>query len=459
MSIWRGLENLLLVLVLTMVTSLAMAQGTAAVQASKSPNALTCSPAPCVLPNVLVDNLQWGSEPRALVVNPNNPNELVLAAEDGNCASSQGFFSTTDGGSTWAGHGCTSSSNALGEPIVGYGLNNTVYGGGLDDDTAILLHSSTDNGIHWGPSKVVDGSNGLGTWSSWMAVDTHPSSAFKNSIYVSSVDGGTYGNFTQVHVSHSSDGGKHWQGAAVDSRQWINNLLYDLSPFTAVGDDGTVFVTWIRCDASGPNYCADTSAPVLMSKSADGGITLSLPAVIAHATLNPDTPNCDSLSGCLPNTAVSVTNTPVSAVVGSGATAKLYVTFYNWTGTQVQVNVIASTDGGQTFGPSVRVSNSNIGDQFLPWITLSQDGTLAVSWLDRRNDPANLKYQPFLATSADGKSFSRSFRLSSFPNDPSPFLLYYMAPSPALWVGNAVYSTWTDFRTRHPRAELGGVQF
>jgi hypothetical protein len=455
----RGLRNLLVLVTLTMIANLAMAQGTGQMGTGNSSNTLTCSPAPCVLPNVQVDNLQWGSEPRALVMNPNNPGEMVLAAEDGNCGSSQGFFSTTDGGSTWAGHGCTSSNNAVGEPIVGYDLNNTVFGGGLDDITAILLHSSTDTGVHWGPGKVVDGSNGLGAWSPWMAVDTHLTSAFKNSIYVTSVDGGTYGNFTQVHVSHSSDAGKHWLGAAVDTRQWINKLLYDLSPFTAVGDDGTVYVTWIRCDASGPNYCADTSAPVLMSKSADGGSTWSSPGVIAHTTLNPDTPNCVSLTGCLPNTAVSVTNTPVSAVAGSGATAKVYVTFDNWTGTQVQLNVIASTDGGQTFGPPVRVSNSDTGDQFLPWAALAQDGTLAVSWLDRRNDPANLKYQPFLATSHDGQSFSRGFRLSSFLNDPSPFSLYYMAPSPSLWVGNAVYSTWIDFRTRHPRAELGGFQF
>lgn len=99
---------------LVMVVSLAMAQATKARQAGKSPNALTCSPAPCVLPNVLMDTLQWGSEPRALVMNPNNPSEMVLAAEDGNCASSQGFFTTTDGGSTWSGHSCTSSNNAVG---------------------------------------------------------------------------------------------------------------------------------------------------------------------------------------------------------------------------------------------------------------------------------------------------------------------------------------------------------
>ena len=451
------LRNGIIALTLTAIASLAWPQGMATVEAGKSPNTLTCSPAPCVLPNVQVDTLTYGSEPRALVLNPNNPNEMVLAAEDGNCGSSQGFFSTTDGGSTWTGHGCTSSINPLGEPIVGYDLNNTVFGGGLDDDTAILVHSSTDNGVDWGPSKVVDGSNGLGTFWGWMAVDTHLTSAFKNSIYVSSVDGGTYGNFTQVHVSHSADGGKHWRGKTLDSKQQLGT--YDLFPFTAVGDDGTVYVSWVRCKATGPNSdCGETSAPVFFTKSTDGGVTWSLLSVIAHTTLSP-TIGCNGGFGCLPNVLASVANTPVSVVQGVGATAKIYLSFYNWTGSQMQVNVITSTDGGQTFGSPVRVSKSATGDEFLPWVALAQDGTLAVSWLDRRNDPANLKYQPFLATSKDGKSFSRSLRLSSFLNDPSPFSGGLLEPSPSLWVGSAVYSTWIDFRTRHPRAELGGAQF
>ena len=455
----RGLRDPLVAVILTMVASLAIAQGSGALRAGTSPNALTCSPAPCVLPNVQMDNLTYGAVPLALVANPNNANEMVLATSDGNCGSGEGFYSTSDGGSTWPGHSCIGSNEPWGGMLVGYDLNNTVFGGAVDGGTAIMVRYSTDNSRHWGPSKVVDGSHGYGTDSPWMTVDTHPASAFKNSVYVSSVDGHPYGFFSQVHVSHSSDGGQHWSGAAVDSRQWDNNLLYDLFPFTAVGDDGTVYVTWIRCDASGPNYCAETSAPVLMSKSIDGGSTWSRPAVIAQTTLNPDTPNCVSLDGCLPNMSVSVNNTPVSAVVGSGATAKVYVTFYNWTGTQVQVNVITSTDGGQTFGSPVRVSNSNVGDQFLPWIALAPDGTLAVSWLDRRNDPANLKCQPFLATSKDGKSFSRSVRLSSFQNDLSPFFSGSIEPSPSLWVGKAIYSTWIDFRTGQVRPELGGVQF
>lgn len=62
------LRNGIIALTLTAIASLAWPQGMATVEAGKSPNTLTCSPAPCVLPNVQVDTLTYGSEPRALVL-------------------------------------------------------------------------------------------------------------------------------------------------------------------------------------------------------------------------------------------------------------------------------------------------------------------------------------------------------------------------------------------------------
>ena len=78
----------------------------------------------------------------------------------------------------------------------------------------------------------------------------------------------------------------------------------------------------------------------------------------------------------------------------------------------MQVEVATSTDGGNTFGAPVRVSTSNLGDQFCPWTSTAEDGTLVVTWMDRRNDPANAKYQPFFATSKDGLTFSHERSLS-----------------------------------------------
>jgi hypothetical protein len=128
----------------------------------------------------------------------------------------------------------------------------------------------------------------------------------------------------------------------------------------------------------------------------------------------------------------------------------------------MQVEVATSTDGGNTFGAPVRVSNSNSGDEFFPWISVAGDGTLGVTWLDRRNDPANVKYQPYFATSTDGATFSPSRPLSttlSDPNNDGSYGAYMGDYRTHVWVGNAIYAGWMDTRTGISRIELGGVQF
>src|SRR5437016_8601057 len=108
------LKNAVLVLMVLTCGSVANSQIPASTNAGKSPNTLTCSPAPCVLPNVQVANLTYGALPRALVINPNNENEMVLSTTDGNCGSGEGFYSARDGGSTWPGHSCIGSNNPSG---------------------------------------------------------------------------------------------------------------------------------------------------------------------------------------------------------------------------------------------------------------------------------------------------------------------------------------------------------
>jgi hypothetical protein len=41
-------------------------------------------------------------------------------------------------------------------------------------------------------------------------------------------------------------------------------------------------------------------------------------------------------------------------------------------------------------------------DPFFPSLSVSPTGLVGVSWLDRRNDPADVKYQAFAAISTDG---------------------------------------------------------
>src|SRR5262249_54343814 len=159
--------------------------------------------------------------------------------------------------------------------------------------------------------------------------------------------------------------------------------------------DGTIYLTWMFCNV-GPYFCNDHKGHMVFSKSKDGGDTWSRPMQIAEVTL---------LSTALPNTNVGVSNIPVVGVDNSNGpyAGTLYAVMYSWTGSYMRVGVIHSTDGGSTWSRPVPVAPPSANhDQFFPWLSVSSTGLVGVSWLDRRNDPANIDYQAFAAISSDG---------------------------------------------------------
>lgn len=159
-----------------------------------------------------------------------------------------------------------------------------------------------------------------------------------------------------------------------------------------------------------------------------------------------------------------MSNLPALAVSGNGASAQIYATFYNWTGTQMQVQVAASANGGATWRKPVRVTTSNFGDEFFPWISIDGSGRLVATWMDRRNDPANLLYQPFVAYSTDrGKTFQGDLPFSSIMSNPMPsgssFFDAFGAYRNQISVGDTTYAIWMDTRTGAFQIEVGGASF
>lgn len=429
---------------------------------------LACSPLPCILPNENVSESPVLANETPVVVNPRNPLQILAGANDYNCTNIQGFYASSDGGTTWTRTCLNAIAGDFGEgdPGVGYDLHGVAYISGIDAGHGIVLEKSSDNGTTWGAPRVAVPpllSGGL-TDKPWLQIDTNPASPNANALYLSVTQFDSTESNTEVSVSHSTDHGATWTTTAVDTLQ----IFPALDQFTdiATGPDGTVYVTWMRCTANGPSGdCGGTTASIMLSKSTDGGNTWSSPAALFKVKLAPDPAFC-CFYGALPNTDERVSEIPVIGIDASTGThaGNLYITSYTWNGTFMQVYVSTSTDGGTTWTKKAVAPPTATHDQFFPWLTVSRAGLVGVSWLDRRNDPANINYEAFASFSrTGGASFTTNQDLSAAPSD--PFNDGFGGGFIGDYTGNAFagsstfYVTYTDTTTLIDQDFLAGYEF
>lgn len=98
-----------------------------------------------------------------------------------------------------------------------------------------------------------------------------------------------------------------------------------------------------------------------------------------------------------------------------------------------------STDGGQSFGPNINVSDAP-GDQFFPSLSIDIGGHVYIAWEDHRNADADPDI--FLAKSADGgNTFSLPTRVNDDTGTAAPY-----SPSLALDSAGRAFVTWYDAR-------------
>jgi len=162
------------------------------------------------LPNVNVSQSAVLANEVPVVVNPRNPLQILSGANDYNCPNIQGFYASSDGGTTWTRTCLNSIAGDFGEgdPGVGYDLHNTAYISGIDANSGIVFEKSTNNGVTWSaPAVAVKPffSGGLAD-KPWLQIDTYPASPHANALYISVTQFDSSSN-SQITVAHSNDGG------------------------------------------------------------------------------------------------------------------------------------------------------------------------------------------------------------------------------------------------------------
>jgi hypothetical protein len=106
-----------------------------------------------------------------------------------------------------------------------------------------------------------------------------------------------------------------------------------------------------------------------------------------------------------------------------------------------------SDDRGEHWSDPVRVNDDapgNFAEQFLPWVVVDDRGRVHVTFLDNRLGPGRSMMAEYMATSTDGGvTFGPSIRVSDHAGPPAPFLGDYNQPTAA---GNRLHAIWADGR-------------
>lgn len=101
----------------------------------------------------------------------------------------------------------------------------------------------------------------------------------------------------------------------------------------------------------------------------------------------------------------------------------LYATWMDAASGSGRTMLAVSRDGGATWTSRwvhdlLRDDGDQRGDQFMPAVSVGPDGTVDLSWLDRRIDPDNHLFDLYYAYSVDGgRTFSKALRVSGESSD------------------------------------------
>ncbi len=201
----------------------------------------------------------------------------------------------------------------------------------------------------------------------------------------------------RIVVQRSTDNGVSWNdGAGIgfnppnaqQDKEWLAADMTN-SPYR-----NNIYVSWTQFDSYGSTNSADSSR-ILFSRSTDHGITWSTPIRIS-----------DRAGDCYDSD-----NTVEGAVPAVGPDGQVYI---SWAG-PLGLEFDKSTDGGQTFGTDVHITNIPGGWDFnVPGIyrcnglpitacDISNSpyrGNIYVNWSDQRNGTDNTDV--FICKSTDG---------------------------------------------------------
>ncbi|HST04540.1 MAG TPA: S-layer homology domain-containing protein [Chloroflexia bacterium] len=415
---------------------------------------------PLTLPAFGTDIRIASSNETFMASDPTNPLYFI----SGSNGVSRDF--TSDGGQTWT----TTSPSGIGDPVGTYDDAGNAYFGQLSSGTCpdpIVVSRSANGGLTWGNqiTALSDASPGDHFIDKpWMTADNSASSSYHGRIYVTGTSFyapgcnlGAYINNRMV-TTHSTDQGATWSAPVT-----FSDASHDQGQFSnpVVASDGTLYVSYQYQNCT-YNCTADIPMIQLLTKSTDGGVTFSPSMTITGQPITPTGAYSagyqylyagSTSSGFRHNDQAIIGVSPsnpqhVYAIWTDGRFESSFV-YHTVSGQHADVVFSRSTDGGATWSAVSKVNDDNVQgkDQFFPWMTVGNDGTIHASWMDRREAAVDgYPYREYYSQSTDeGQTWSANQPVGDVTNTPGSFIGDYSGL--AVNADNSrVLPVWTDQR-------------
>lgn len=430
----------------------------------------------------------------AVAVNPNNPRNIVAAANDyrlfnarENRNDTSGWVYTSfDGGRTWknivmpkltimtGATGVLSIMDAAGDPSLSFGPNNTVYYSNLvfsrlSSASGQVVSVSRDGGLTWSDPRILrtDGVNPDGTPTptvffndkNWVAADPNSGTVYVTWTLFTSDDAGNYLE-SPIVVSKSADFGNTWSAPTRISPS-LTGFAGGITPFAqgsnpVVGRDGSLYVPYETsvCKTAACTDVEDHNA-VVVSTSRDRGRSFT------HQEVAVDFDFPATLTG----ENFRLNGFPLAAY--DEATDNVWITWaddrngiYNSAGQSLRTNgdvFVARGKAGRNWEGPFRVGTPQ--DEFFPAIAVRAN-RVAVSYYTRNQDPAGIGVDYAYSVAWGNRIHNARVRLiTTQTQNPQ---VQFTAPNPdgtlkqGVFIGDytgiavgrdfKLHPVWTDFR-------------
>lgn len=394
----------------------------------------------------------FGGEPY-LVINPNNPNNIIIAwmALDITTAFKMTIKSKVsfDGGQTWGNtynHPHLSSTWGSADVSMCFRKNGTVYLSYIDyrqspDSGGVYITHSTNGGVTWSsPTRAWNANSEDPTKvpldRPWLAVDNSTATT-QGSFYMTTKPAPWIPAPNRAYLKASADSGANWSTYRyVDT---TNHLIGPSiqAPMAAlcVAADGALCIAF-------PSYLISQSVfpKIYFAKSYNKGASFQYYDLLVNPSAVPS-PNNYKLG--------------YNIVANPNNANQLAACFISNQNGDPDVYITTTNNGGLNWSTPVRVNDDGLSNgkaQDLAWVSYSNNNKIVAVWRDKRNGAGTGFYQPsdmYCSVSLNnGTSFLPNIRLSNVSVAHDTILTQNGNDFSSCALNNdTIYAAWGDVRT------------